>query len=352
MNFHVDNKTAATSLNFLNAFLACAHAFMLIFFAIMGVTLMVFVNIGSVLFYIIGFALLKNKKITVYIYGTFWEIMIHMFLAVISTGWDIGFQLYFIACIAIVFYADYFAVKLGQRHIKGISFSVISAILYLTSLVITTFVGSIYHVVDTMAFVGLVLNSLAVFSFVAVFFGVLTKLSSFYEEELGRQATHDKLTGMVNRHYLVAQLDKIYSEQDMSSYWIAILDIDNFKKINDKYGHLCGDFVLKSVAEIIMKNSGERIACRWGGEEFVVVGSDKGLDEKGRRPENVLLDGIRRDVAIKDFVYDENTTVNLTVTIGLARYQEGQSIDEWVNVADERLYHGKQTGKNKVVDAL
>lgn len=347
----MDNKTAINFLKFLNICLLSIHTLLLILFAVMGVFLMVFVNIGSVLFYIIGFVLLNKQKITMYIFSIFWEIMVHMFLAVISTGWDVGFQLYFLACIAVVYYANYFSIRLGQRHMKGIAFSVISAALYLVSLAITTFAGSIYHVVDTVAFVGLILNSLAVFATVTVFFGLLTKLAAMYEEELGRQATHDKLTEMFNRHYLVAQLDKIYAEQDMSNYWVAILDIDNFKKINDKYGHLCGDFVLKAVAEIIRNNCGDRISCRWGGEEFVIVGSDSELDAKGRHPEIVLLDGIRRDVAIKDFVYDDATTVNLTVTIGVANYQKGQTVDEWINVADERLYRGKQTGKNKVVDS-
>ena len=156
---------------------------------------------------------------------------------------------------------------------------------------------------------------------------------------------------MVNRHYLVDQLDAINAERKMANYWIAILDIDDFKKINDRYGHLCGDFVLRSLAEIIKKNCGDRTVCRWGGEEFVIVGDDSGKDERGRRLESVLLDNIRRDVAIKDFLYDESTTVNMTVTIGTARYREGQTVDEWINMADARLYRGKKSGKNKVVDS-
>lgn len=351
MSLKMNNQAALRSINLMNIFLLSVHTCLLLFFALIGVHLMVFVNVGSVLFYIINFFIVKHEKITLCIFTTFLEIMIHMFLAVVSTGWDTGFQLYFIGCIAIVFYADYFSVRLGQHHIEGIGFSIISASLYLISLLITRFVGSVYQLVDTLAFVGMVLNSIVVFAFITMFLRMLTKLAAYYEEELGKQATHDKLTGMVNRYYLVDQLDKIYSEQDMSSYWVAILDIDDFKKINDKYGHLCGDFVLKSVAEIIKDNCGDRTVCRWGGEEFVIVGSDSGLDVKGRRPENVILDSIRRDVAIKDFVYDENTTVNMTVTIGAARYREGQTVDEWVNVADERLYRGKKTGKNKVVDA-
>ena len=350
MNLRQNNQTAQRSLILMNIFLLTIHASLLVFFAAIGVGLMAFVNVFSVLFYTLSFFILSKNKITVYIFATFLEIMLHMFLAVISTGWNMGFQLYFIACVAIVYYADYFSVRMGQRHIKGIGFSIVSGALYLTSLLVTRLMGSLYNLGEALELTGLVLNSVAVFGFVTVFFGMQTRLAAFYEEELGRQATHDKLTGMVNRHFLVEQLEEIYAKHDMASSWIAILDIDNFKGINDKYGHLCGDFVLRTMSELIKQICGDRTVCRWGGEEFVIVGSDSASDENGRQTEGAILEDIRRTVAIKDFVYDEKTTINLTVTIGVARYQEGQSVDEWVNVADARLYKGKQTGKNKVVE--
>ena len=350
MNLRQNNLTAQRSLKILNIFLLTVHSCLLIFFLVIGVRLMAYVNVFSVLFYVFSFFTLKKKKIIVYIFTTFMEMMIHMFLAVLSTGWDMGFQLYFIGCIAIAFYADYFSVRLGQRHIKGSGFGVVSAILYLSSLMITRFIGSVYSLGEGLEFTGLILNSMVVFVFVTLFFGMLTSRAAYYEEELARQATHDKLTGMVNRHFLVEQLEEIYAKHDMASSWIAILDIDNFKGINDKYGHLCGDFVLRTVSELIKQICGDRTVCRWGGEEFVIVGSDSASDETGGRTESVILEEIRRSVAIKDFVYDEKITINLTVTIGVARYQEGQSVDEWVNVADARLYKGKQTGKNKVVE--
>lgn len=350
MSLSQNNLTAQRSLRILNIFLLTVHSCLLIFFLAIGVRLMAYVNVFSVLFYVFSFFTLKKKKIIVYIFTTFMEMMIHMFLAVVSTGWDMGFQLYFIGCLAIAFYADYFSVRLGQQHIKGSVFGVVSGILYLCSLMITRFVGSVYSMGEGLEFTGQILNSMVVFIFVTFFFGMLTSRAAFYEKELARQATHDKLTGMVNRHFLVEQLENIYAQQDISSYWIAILDIDDFKGINDKYGHLCGDFVLKTMAELIKEICGDRTVCRWGGEEFVIVGADSGSDEKDRRTESVILEDIRQSVAIKDFVYDEKTTINLTVTIGVARYQEGQSVDEWINVADARLYKGKQTGKNKVVE--
>lgn len=350
MDTYVNNKTATRSLLVVDIFLLAVHVCLLVFFVCTHIRLMAFVNIFSVMYYILCFALIKHNKITIGVCATFLEIMIHMFLAVISTGWGSGFQLYFIGCLAIVFYAKYFSVRLGNHYINGTGFCVVSCLLYLASLLITRFRGSIYQIDSNLAFTSLIVNSLVVFAFVTVFFSMLTKLATYYEGVLSIQATYDKLTGMVNRHFLVEQLESIYAEQDMSSYWLAILDIDNFKGINDRYGHLCGDFVLKSISEIIKNICGDRTVCRWGGEEFVIVGSDSGTDGMGNSPERVILEEIRRNVAAKDFVYDDKTTINMTVTIGVARYQEGQTVDEWINLADSRLYLGKHSGKNQVVE--
>ena len=347
--YNVD-KAAFRSLCLLNIFLLSVHACMLLFFAVTGIRLMAYVNVASVSYYIGGFLILKSGRSTLYILFTYIEMMVHMFLAVISTGWDAGFQLFFIGCSLIVFFADYFSVRLGKRHIQGRAYCAVSAVLYLASLLVTRRFGAIYELDERLTLLCLVTCSLVIFIFVAIFFGMMTDLAAYYEKQLGDQATHDKLTGMVNRHYLVDQLDKIYAEQDMSSYWIAILDIDDFKGINDRYGHLCGDFVLKSLAEMLKNLCGERTVCRWGGEEFVIVGSDKDPDGKGGQASSMLLEKIRQDVAARDFVYDDKTVVNTTVTIGVARYREGQTVDEWISVADSRLYRGKQTGKNKAVE--
>lgn len=350
MNAYQKDETALRSLKLLNIFLLSVHASLLVFFAVLGVRLMAYFNVVSVSYYISAFFLLKFDKSIMYTFFTFVEMMIHMLLAVICTGWGAGFQLYFIGCALIVFYADYFSVRLGKRSTKGGVYCAISAALYLISLMVTRQNEAIYDLSEGLALMCLIVNSLVIFLFAGVFFGMLVNRAAYFEKQLGYQATHDKLTGMVNRRYLVDQLDKIYAEQDMSSYWIAILDIDDFKGINDKFGHLCGDFVLKSMAEMIKEICGDRTVCRWGGEEFLIVGSDGEPDQTGRRVESLLLERIRHDIAAKDFVYDDKTTINMTVTIGTAHYQEGQTVDAWINVADSRLYYGKQTGKNKVVE--
>lgn len=349
MNANHNDKTEKQMLYIMNAFLLLVHTGLLILFTVLHVTLMSRVNIISVLCYLVSFLLIKKEKMTEYIVLTFIEIAVHSFLAVISTGWGIGFQLYFIGCVAVIFFADYFSVHTGRRRVKGFGLSLLSILLYIISFLILRFYGSIYQLDERIASVDTIFNSLVALGFVTLIFSLLTNAATFYEAELEKQANHDKLTGMKNRHYLVDHLGTIYTSRNVESHWLAILDIDNFKKINDKYGHLCGNFVLRTVAEIITNSCSDQIACRWGGEEFLIVGADSGRDTENRNSVPALLEDIRRSIAVKDFVYNDNTVINLTVTIGVARYQNGQTVDEWINVADGRLYNGKQTGKNKIV---
>lgn len=95
---------------------------------------MTIMNMFSIITYAAGFWLIKKQKTNYYIIVIFLEIMIHMFLSVLCTGEGCGFQLYFIGCAAIIFYADYFSMRLAKRHIGGIAMSVCSAVLYFISL--------------------------------------------------------------------------------------------------------------------------------------------------------------------------------------------------------------------------
>ena len=344
MKLSSDKEVAKKSLYFLNTFLLCVHATFLIFFACTHVTIMAIMNIFSVLSYSISFLLIRKSKTNHQIVITFLEIMIHMFLAVMCLGKDCGFQLYFIGCAAVVFYAEYFSVRLVGRHIGAVFMSVFSGVLYFVALQVSEWRGVIYPLAVGMQKTLMVLNSTAVFIVCIYFYSMLTRIANYYEDELSRQANHDKLTGLVNRFYLIDHLQQIFNAGKMKDYWLAIVDIDDFKLINDRFGHNCGDFVLKSMTSIIESCCGDLIACRWGGEEFVMVGAMPG----GKEAESAVLETVRKTVAEREFVYDSNR-IRLTITIGAAPYLENQSIDEWISVADEKLYIGKHSGKNQLV---
>jgi diguanylate cyclase (GGDEF)-like protein len=132
---------------------------------------------------------------------------------------------------------------------------------------------------------------------------------------------------------------------------VAIADIDFFKKVNDTYGHNCGDYTLVKLTELFKAHAaGKYSVCRWGGEEFLILGRHCG-------DLSVLLDDLRTRImehifeceADEGMAYSGLVRKQVTVTIGAANYRCGMSVREWIGVADSRLYNGKQTGKNKVV---
>lgn len=343
------NKDEIKSFLYLgNTMILAVHVFLLLFFTVTKVTPMACVNIGSVLTYIVLFWAIHSGKSRFYIIVTLVEIIVHMLLAVAHVGWDCGFQFYFFGAMAMVFYTDYFYARAKLKRVNTILFSVVCAVAFPGALALSRYHAPDYVLRDEIATVITVINALFMFFFAVICFWLLVSKATFYESELTRQATHDKLTELVNRNYLIDYLQKIYEEENMAEYWLAMLDIDDFKKINDTYGHNCGDYVLKSVASLIAENSCGMIPCRWGGEEFILVGRMAEHRLQGPGSASFVMEKLRRAVEKYDFRY-EDCRIGVTVTIGLSRYEQGQGVDEWINAADTKLYQGKQSGKNRLV---
>ena len=132
-----------------------------------------------------------------------------------------------------------------------------------------------------------------------------------------------------------------------TTFCLLLMDIDNFKKVNDTFGHDCGDEVLKFVAGIISngvrKNDN---VFRWGGEEILVL-----LNSDEQKAIEVA-EKIRREIEKSVVNYRGEVKVSVTVTIGLSTYAGGKSIQDMMDDADAKLYYGKRHGKNQVVTNL
>ena len=160
-------------------------------------------------------------------------------------------------------------------------------------------------------------------------------------ENLNFKASHDALTHVYNRE----GYDLILSTLDLHSTTMLLVDADHFKKINDTYGHNCGDYVLRTVGEILAAKN--VLCCRWGGEEFLFV---------GRNYENIpapyyYLDQIREEIENYPFEY-EGKKIKVTMTFGISTLSIGGSLDAVLHDADEKLYAGKQNGKNRVIHSI
>lgn len=155
---------------------------------------------------------------------------------------------------------------------------------------------------------------------------------------------HDALTGLYNRYGFNAVVDEDYKNPKPEKVAMLILDIDDFKHINDKYGHNNGDAVLRGIAEIIRKSfCSQTHYCRWGGEEFTVyLHCEHDYRESAER--------LRRYVEEAEF-RSGDLVMKVTVSVGLciSRTMENVSVATLVNKADQCLYMAKDTGKNQVV---
>ena len=162
---------------------------------------------------------------------------------------------------------------------------------------------------------------------------------------LDMQANRDALTGLFNRRYMNIQLEEKLNQlhEDGRIFGIIICDIDNFKKVNDTFGHESGDDVLVNAARVLMSSLRENdVVCRWGGEEFLIAidGNRKVTTDVAER-----IRGMIEDMVVVSHGY----TIKITMTFGVCESIPGLSIDKLVEIADERLYNGKQNGKNQVV---
>jgi diguanylate cyclase (GGDEF)-like protein len=167
----------------------------------------------------------------------------------------------------------------------------------------------------------------------------------------------DELTSLYNRRGFKDESGKFISQLVVSpkfkekrksfvikNFSLIIFDIDNFKKLNDKYGHLVGDEALKFLARLI----GERvrdidIVCRWGGEEIVV-----GLIGASEKDAFNVADDIREKLE-RRFLKWKNKKIKFTVSGGVASFDKVKNLEELFHRADEAMYRAKKLGKNRII---
>lgn len=167
-----------------------------------------------------------------------------------------------------------------------------------------------------------------------------------YSRKLERLATTDPLTKLQNRRGMINHIEELVSGNQTAGNMltVAIGDIDFFKHINDTYGHDAGDYVLETIAKIMnefMESKG--MVARWGGEEFLFsfenINGDYAFEEMSK-----LLHLIER----YEFSFN-GTPIKVTMTFGLEEYDDNLGVDKVISKADEKLYMGKEQGRNRVI---
>jgi diguanylate cyclase (GGDEF)-like protein len=170
------------------------------------------------------------------------------------------------------------------------------------------------------------------------------------EINLKNSAITDSLTGVYNRKGLelfLIRAGKKYELFDNYNFSIVIFDIDNFKRINDTYGHIFGDRVLKLICKMFIENTDKNDQIfRYGGEEFIIL-----LQNKNRKEGFKIGNRLRKIAGKMEFIHpsDKEEIIKITVSGGVAEYEKGMDIEQLIKKADVLLYKAKNNGKNKII---
>lgn len=158
------------------------------------------------------------------------------------------------------------------------------------------------------------------------------------EQEITNAMT-DPLTGVWNQRYI----KRLFNE-DIGHYVMTVMDIDNFKQINDTYGHLAGDYVLRTLAQILKDHLRKTdVICRYGGDEFIILKYDCKLKEGLK-----VMENIRSYIEAYDFNY-EDQAIKVTISAGMGESKGEKTVESVFNDIDVLLYQAKTAGKNTLV---
>jgi diguanylate cyclase (GGDEF)-like protein len=166
-------------------------------------------------------------------------------------------------------------------------------------------------------------------------------------QKVERLAQTDPLTGLFNRRYFFecSEQEVALSLRDKKSLSLLMLDLDNFKRVNDTHGHSTGDYVLAEVASVLKSNLRRNdMAGRYGGEEFIIL-----LPEIDSAAAREVAERLRETIATQPMQTGEDK-VWVTISVGIAtlRHKDGEALTSLIHAADTALYRAKALGKNRV----
>ncbi|MCB2049438.1 MAG: diguanylate cyclase [Novosphingobium sp.] len=198
-----------------------------------------------------------------------------------------------------------------------------------------------FYIVSVVGFLLVVLASLSM-----VVLRRVAERERAYLAELRRLAETDELTGLANRRELISALKRSLADAERTNrdLGFALIDIDHFKRVNDTYGHPAGDRVIRAVAEAAMTcvRAGDLVG-RIGGEEFAIV-----LPGAGVAQSYAVCERVREKIDSLLIRLEDGTKITITVSVGLARRFDGDSVETIIERADAALYRAKHGGRDQV----
>lgn len=251
-----------------NTVLTVLVVVMMVIYYLIGATFLAYYSIPVAFIYFFHYYWIHRYQFIKVTCTTYAMLTLYMFVCSVCLGYDYGFQLYAMSTIPLIYHIRYMAKKFKMPDPKPNLWSLFIVISCLTSSLYSVYAGPVYVIDGAPQFIFLGLNLGAVCFFLVTFSRATSSLIIDSEEKLIKQADFDALTGLANRYYMMSRLEEATSKSDDTrKIWIAMIDVDNFKHINDHYGHAVGDQVLMILSNLMKKVCKDCTISRWGGEE-------------------------------------------------------------------------------------
>ena len=318
-----------------------------------GVMPMVYINAFSVVIYLVCVLLCRFGHIMPVYICVIAEVSSYAVLSILLIGWRSGSYLFLFSIVPIILYFGCYLFKGVKRWIIIIPLLVINFAEFVVLYFYLWDATPIYSLPFYLKSVYLIFTTF-VMVFSVIFYNVIyiysneVELTNLTQQnvKLTADASKDALTGLLNRRGFLPIVNGYMNGKKQHHFCIAFFDIDNFKRINDSFGHDCGDEVLKHISKLIEREMHGCDICRWGGEEFVILMRDYDFEVAKQK-----MEYIRMFIEATPTIF-YTKRIPATITIGLEELKDKyHDPEEIIKVADERMYYGKQHGKNVVIFA-
>lgn len=319
-----------------------SHIIFAVVFAILGIfNLAIYYALTTFLWIVIYIYNRRGYHRFAFVVGVL-ESVVHATLATYLLGWQSGFYLYIFVVIPLIF------VNAKVKQFFRVVLAILLGFLMLALFQQTTAIQEFAEVDRYFNMLNIALTII-----IQAYIGYTFEVSAEDAEaellrankKLMNLAATDPVTNLTNRRNMMTRIEQEKEKIDRGGkpFSLLMVDIDNFKHVNDEYGHDGGDFVLVSLAEMISVSIRKQDqVARWGGDEFLVMLPE--TDQEGGR---VVAEKIRQRVLRTPFVYHEKD-IPVTLTFGVGLCDATSGIGSTIRKADQALYFGKQAGKNRV----
>ena len=307
------------------------------------IPLILYMSVMILLYAIVFFCTYKFKTAV-----CFWIVQIltlcWIIFSVLLTGWEFGIPHFLFVLLALSLVGGYH--RIYVKASMAAAYCTIRLVLYFYMMnagaycSLSRIEGMIFQVTNTL--VVYLQMTLLIVTFSKEIQATERKLVK-YNKKIVELASRDPLTKLYNRRAMIDKMNDMVA-MNQNYFCIAIADIDFFKKVNDTYGHEAGDEVLKKVADTLSAfMEGKGYVARWGGEEFLFLYQNGNGDEV-----KMEFDKLRRQIGKMTIPYKDLELI-VHMTFGIQEYDCKKPLDASISKADEKLYRGKMSGRDKVI---